>query len=167
MAKSAAEPAPEPKPKGRKPLILGAVLAVVLGGAGFYATWSGLILGGGGEVAEEGHDGGHGAGAANPLPDIAYVPIDPLVISLGPAATAEHLKVSAQLEVGAGHAAEVAKLMPRILDVLNGYLRAIDVAEIENPAGLVRIRAQLLRRIQIVTGEGRVRDLLVTEFVLN
>jgi len=31
----------------------------------------------------------------------------------------------------------------------------------------VRIRAHLLRRIQIVTGEGRVRDLLVTEFVLN
>jgi flagellar FliL protein len=29
------------------------------------------------------------------------------------------------------------------------------------------MRAQLLRRIQIVTGEGRVRDLLVTEFVLN
>ena len=58
-------------------------------------------------------------------------------------------------------------LLPRILDVLNGYLRAIAVSEIESPAGLVRLRAQLLRRIQIVTGEGRVRDLLVTEFVLN
>lgn len=51
--------------------------------------------------------------------------------------------------------------------MLNGYLRAIAVSEIEDPAGLVRLRAQLLRRIQIVTGEGRVRDLLVTEFVLN
>jgi flagellar FliL protein len=63
--------------------------------------------------------------------------------------------------------AEVTLLLPRILDVLNSYLRAIDVAEIEDSAALVRIRAQLLRRIQIVTGEGRVRDLLVTEFVLN
>jgi flagellar FliL protein len=58
-------------------------------------------------------------------------------------------------------------LLPRIADVLNGYMRAIDVTQLEDPAALVRMRAQLLRRIQIVTGEGRVRDLLVTEFVLN
>ena len=32
---------------------------------------------------------------------------------------------------------------------------------------LVRLRAQMLRRVQMVTGEGRVRDLLITEFVLN
>jgi flagellar FliL protein len=57
--------------------------------------------------------------------------------------------------------------MPRILDVLNSYLRAIDVASIEDPQAMARLRAQMLRRIQIVTGEGRVRDLLVTEFVLN
>jgi flagellar FliL protein len=150
----------------KKPVLVGLVLAVVLGGGGFYATWSGLIL----APADEAHAGdGHGGGAmgANPLPDIAFVPVDPVVISLGPAATADHLKMSAQLEVGAAYAAEVQHLMPRILDVLNGYLRAIDVAEIEDPAALVRIRAQLLRRIQIVTGEGRVRDLLITEFVLN
>ena len=58
-------------------------------------------------------------------------------------------------------------LLPRIVDVMNGYLRALDAAELENPAALVRLRAQMLRRIQIVTGEGRVRDLLITEFVLN
>ena len=57
--------------------------------------------------------------------------------------------------------------MPRILDVMNSYLRAIDTGSLEDPAAMVRLRAQMLRRIQIVTGEGRVRDLLVTEFVLN
>ena len=46
-------------------------------------------------------------------------------------------------------------------------VRAIDVAEIEDPGALVKMRAQMLRRVQIVSGEGRVRDLLVTEFVLN
>ena len=59
------------------------------------------------------------------------------------------------------------QMLPRIVDVMNGYLRAMDKAVLEDPAGLVRMRAQILRRIQIVTGEGRVRDLLVTEFVLN
>jgi flagellar FliL protein len=51
--------------------------------------------------------------------------------------------------------------------VLNGYLRAVETSDLENPAALVRLKAQMLRRIQIVTGEGRVRDLLVSEFVLN
>jgi flagellar FliL protein len=62
---------------------------------------------------------------------------------------------------------EVTLLLPRIMDVLNGYLRAIDITQLEDPAALIRIRAHMLRRIQIVTGEGRVRDLLITEFVLN
>jgi flagellar FliL protein len=57
--------------------------------------------------------------------------------------------------------------MPRILDVLNSYLRAISFAMSKTPSAMARLRAQMLRRVQIVTGEGRVRDLLVTEFVLN
>ena len=51
--------------------------------------------------------------------------------------------------------------------MLNGYLRAVEVADLEDRTALVRLRAQMLRRVQIVTGEGRVRDLLVTEFVIN
>ena len=64
-------------------------------------------------------------------------------------------------------AAEVTLLMPRVLDVLNSYLRAVDPASFDDPGAMTRLRAQMLRRIQIVTGEGRVRDLLITEFVLN
>jgi flagellar FliL protein len=61
----------------------------------------------------------------------------------------------------------VTLLIPRILDVINGYLRSVEVAELAYPNALVRLRSQMLRRILIVTGEGRVRDLLVTEFVLH
>jgi flagellar FliL protein len=57
--------------------------------------------------------------------------------------------------------------MPRIQDVLNTYLRAVDVEDLEEPAALLRLRAQMLRRVQVVVGDGPVRDLLVTEFVLN
>ena len=150
-----------PKKKSKKPLLIGLVLALLLGGGGFYATWSGLILGGGGgEHAAEEHP-------ASELPAIAFVPIDPLVISLGSGGENRHLRFTSQLEVNEANAEEVAKLQPRIVDVLNSYLRAIDVREFDDPAALVRMRAQLLRRIQIVTGNGRVRDFLVTEFVLN
>ena len=84
-----------------------------------------------------------------------------------PDATAKLLRFAGQLEVAPEHATEVAGLMPRVLDVLNTYLRAVDVRDLEEPSSLARLRAQMLRRVQVVTGEGRVRDLLITEFVLN
>ncbi|MBN2906241.1 MAG: flagellar basal body-associated FliL family protein [Rhodobacteraceae bacterium] len=156
----------------KKPLILGAVLALVLGGVGFFAMYSGLFSGGNHDStqtasahgASSAHDG---AGGEPSLADIAFVPVDPLIITLGPQSRARHLRFKAQLEVTHDHRAEVETLMPRVLDVLNGYLRAVDVAELEDPATLITLRAQMLRRVQLVTGTGRVRDLLITEFVLN
>ncbi|MDZ4095867.1 MAG: flagellar basal body-associated FliL family protein [Paracoccaceae bacterium] len=149
-----------PKKKSKLPLIIGVFLAMTLGGGGFFAAYTGLILGHGGDQhATE--------PAVGPLPDIAFVPVDAVVISLGAAAHNTHLRMTSQLEVAKPYSAEVTLLMPRILDVVNGYLRAIEVSQLEDPTALVRLRAQMLRRIQIVTGEGRVRDLLITEFVLN
>ena len=58
-------------------------------------------------------------------------------------------------------------LMPRVLDVINTYLRAVEVRQLEDPAALTLIRSHLLRRIQLVTGDGRVNDLLITEFIVN
>lgn len=147
------------KKRSKLPLIIGAVLALLLGAGGFYATWSGLILAPAEDHAAEPE--------VSPLPDLSFVPIDPLVISLGSGSAMSHLRFTAQLEVEKPYVAEVTLLLPRILDVLNGYLRAVEVARLEDPAALVSLRAQMLRRIQIVTGEGRVRDLLITEFVLN
>lgn len=148
------------KMKSKLPLLIGLVLALAGAGGGFYATYSGLLMG------KDDAGSGHGA-AAGALPDIAFVPVDPMIISLGSSGQNSHLRFTAQLEVSAANVAEVTLLLPRIMDVLNGYLRAVDVAEIEDPGALVRMRAQMLRRVQIVSGEGRVRDLLVTEFVVN
>jgi len=157
----AEEPQEVAPKKSKKPLIIGVILALVLGGGGFFATYSGLILG-------QDHAGaGEQEPRASPLPDIAFVPIEPLVISLGTADSGRNLRFTSQIEVPSAFVADVTLLLPRIVDVMNGYLRAIDPAELDDPAMLLRIRAQLLRRIQLVTGDGRVRDLLVTEFVLN
>lgn len=157
----AEEPQEVAPKKSKKPLIIGVILALVLGGGGFYATYSGLILG-----QDPAGAAGHEP-SASPLPDIAFVPIEPLVISLGSADSGRNLRFSSQIETSSAYTADVTLLLPRIVDVMNGYLRAIDPAELDEPATLLRIRAQLLRRIQLVTGDGRVRDLLVTEFVLN
>lgn len=164
MAESENPEEDAPKKKSKLPLIIGLVLAIVLGGGGFFATYSGMI-GGAPEKDTHTEDAGHKAAKASAA--VAFVPLDPLIVSLGSGGSSRHLRFKAQLEVAAPYRAEVEHLMPRILDVLNGYLRAVDVADLEERTALIRLRAQMLRRVQIVTGEGLVHDLLVTEFVLN
>lgn len=153
----------KPKKKSKKPLLLGLVLAFILGGGGFYAVYSGMIL----DPPPADEKAAAHETPADALPPIAFVPLDPLIISLGPRAGSRHLRFRAELEVDPLYQQDVEKLLPRVLDVLNSYLRAVDLRDIENPSALIKLRAQMLRRIQLVTGEGRVRDLLIMEFVLN
>lgn len=156
---TAEAPADQPKKGGKLGLILGVVGALALGGGGFFAVYSGLLpLGGGGHDAPA---------AAEHAPTVAFVPMEPIMVSLPRGGQARMLRFTGQLEVAPEHQAEVASLMPRVLDVLNTYLRAVEIRDLEDPAALARLRAQMLRRVQVVTGEGRVNDLLITEFVLN
>lgn len=148
--------------KSKLPLIVGVALALGLGGGGFFATYSGLILSQG--VQADAEDAPTHADATD---SVAFVALEPLIIALDPKAGPRHLRIAAQLEVPPSAQSDVAHLTPRILDVMNGYLRAIDLSDIEDPTALMRLRAQMLRRIQIVTGDGRVDDFLITEFVLN
>ena len=94
--------APKAK-KGGKGLLVAVVLAVIAGGAGYYATSSGLIALPGsavGEAAGGNSDSGYGgAGDAGAGEAASFVPLQSLVISLGPQARAKHLQFTAQLEV--------------------------------------------------------------------
>lgn len=148
-----------PKKRSKIPLVIGLVLALLGGGGGFVAVQSGVLPGFSGA-------GGAASPAALPL-NVAFVPLDPLVISLPATQGRDHLRFSAQLEVPLVHRAEVEAIKPRIVDVLNGYLRAVDLAELEDPTALSRLRSHMLRRVQVVAGEGRISDLLIMEFVLG
>lgn len=143
--------------------VISLVLAIAGGGGGFYAVYSGLLLGDKAETDMAKPD----VAPEEALPDIVYVPVDPIVVSLTDGGSSSHLRFRAQLEVPGEYGADVERILPRVVDVLNSYLRALNPADIEAPDALVRLRAQMLRRVQIVTGKGRVRDLLVMEFVLN
>ena len=153
-----------PAKPSKLPLLLGFVLAIAAGAGGFYAGMSGLLpFGSGTEKAamEETYD------KSDKMPDVAFVPVEPLTVSLAGEGEPKHLRFRAQLEVGQAHEAEVVKLLPRVSDVLNGYLRALTVRDLEDSTALIRLRAQMLRRIEIVLGRDRVNDLLIMEFVLN
>ncbi len=160
MATHSEEASARSREVGRKRLVLGLGAGLLLGGSAFGAIYLGAldgVIGRPGPASE----------TAASLGVIRFLPLEPIIINLPPDASARHLRFVAQLEVAPDHADAVVMLTPRILDALNTYLRAIDIADLEQPAATVWLRAQMLRRIQVVTGEGRVRDLLITEFVLN
>lgn len=160
MAITAAPEDGAPPKKSRGPLLISLLALALAGGAGFYTVYAGLLPIGGGKQ--------HAAADSAHVPaPIAFVPVAPIVISLGSSNGGKLLRLGAQLEVSKIHEAEVTHMMPRVLDVMNSYLRAVEVRDLENSAALVKIRAHLLYRVQLVTGEDRVSDLLITEFVLN
>ncbi|NIY71370.1 flagellar basal body-associated FliL family protein [Marivivens donghaensis] len=136
----------------KKPLIIGAVLALI-GGAGGYAATAGMLPEfGGGHGAQS-----HGIG-------VAFVPVDPLIVSLP---DGKHLRFTAQLEVTPGSRAEVESLSPRIVDIFNSFLRAVQPSDFEDPVILEKLRSHLLHRARLVTGESAVKSVLIMEFVLD
>ena len=149
------EEAPKKKRGG---LIIGLVLALA-GGGGAFAFTSGMIGGGGGEKEAVAHEG--------IADDLAFIPIEPMTVSIGGLANRRHLRIRAELEVDEAGRGDVEKLLPRVVDVLNTYLQSLSIAEIEDPSALLTLRSQMRRRIDLVVGGDRVHDLLVMEFVLN
>ena len=168
MTDVTADPPPEPGRPSKKPLIIGLILAIVGAAGGYFAVSAGVLPFGKPAAHEPAaaYDQAHEK-APDALPDVAFVPLEPIVVSLVHDSTVQHLRFRAQLEVEAAYRGEVESVLPRVMDVLNSYLRALEVADLTDPMALGRLRAQMLRRIQIVTGKGRVRDLLIMDFVLN
>ncbi|MEL6217015.1 MAG: flagellar basal body-associated FliL family protein [Pseudomonadota bacterium] len=169
------EAVPEKAKKGSKILLIAIPVALLLGGGAFYGVYSGMIPLPFGDKAEmaDGPDADKAAAAepldAEPMDEMAtaFLPVETIVISLAPEASAQHLKLSVQLEVDAEKADEVGTRLPRVVDVLNTFLRAVEVSDLERPRSMIRLRAQMLRRVQLVAGPGAIHDLLIQEFVLN
>lgn len=159
MADTVSVPDEAGKSRGLVPLLMTAALFVAGAAGGYFATQSGLVPFGGSDASRQ--------DPPAPGADVAFLPIDPIVVSLGSVAANRHLSFRAQLEVPRDAVEHVAGIMPRVVDTLNGFLRAVDAREFDDPAGLIRMRAQMLRRLQAIAGEGRIRDVLVMEFVLN
>ncbi|TMV06851.1 flagellar basal body protein FliL [Ruegeria sediminis] len=153
--------ADEPGSKsGKAGLIVGLVLALAGAAGGYVLATSGMIPFGDRAASPDAPPGAT-------LPAVAFVDLAPIIVTVNSGGEDRHLRFHAQLEVDEHHAAEVERMRPRIMDVLNGYLRAIEPADLRDPLALTRLRGHMLRRIGIVLGEGRVRDVLVMEFVLN
>lgn len=152
---------PVEKPKrSRKGLILMIGFVVVMAAAGFSASFLGLVQGllTGGESAVDDH--GETVGAPS------FVPIEPITMVI-PGSPPRQFRLSAQIEVGPDQAASVVALMPRVQNVLQGFLRAVEPDALADRAAWFDLRLQMLYRVRMVLGEATVRDLLITDFIVN
>lgn len=171
------------KKPSKMPLLIGVVLALVGGGGGFFAVSSGLILAPEEVAMEPGEDGEGTNGeemsqaenveslqddaAIESAEDVSFVELEAIVVALPPGSTNTHLRFKAELEVRSGHEEHVTTIAPRVIDVLNGYLRAVELADLEDHRAFPRLRAQMLRRVQVVAGADAVQNILIQEFILN
>jgi flagellar FliL protein len=153
----------KPAKKPKRIVFIGLILGILFGGLGFLAVYSGLIL----APNDKNFHKNDRNNSSDSLPNLVFVPLDPIVINIGSGSTNRHLRFRAELEVEPDQKSQVMSALPRITDILNTYLRSVKVSDLQEPFALIKLRSQMLRRIQMVTGEYRVRDLLVMEFVLN
>ena len=144
---------PPAKPSGKKKLIP-ILAALLLGGGGFASTYLGLWSPTAMLAPKK---------EAPAAPTVIFVTV-PTIELLIPGGSGRSLILAASLETDSAHQAEVAHLMPRILDAFTGFLSGIDSAAYDKRGVLEIIRAELLARTRYVLGETAVKDLLITEF---
>ena len=153
---------------GNKKMLMigGGVLVLLLaGGGGAY-----FFLGGSPKAA----DGAKVAATDAPPapivpPTVAFYDMPDIVVNIQSAEGASaYLKLSVSLELtGADEKAGIGPLMPRVVDEFQGYLRELRVDDLKGSAGVMRLKEELLRRINVATAPFKIKDVLLKEMIVQ
>ncbi len=76
------------------------------------------------------------------------------------------LGISLELEDDA-QAAALKPLMPRITDQFQAYLRELRLDDLKGSAGVLRLKEELLRRVNVAAAPYKVRDVLLKEMIVQ
>ena len=98
---------------------------------------------------------------------LAFLPVGEIVVPLGPGAQAKYLLFTSEIEVSSEDTEQLQAMLPRIRDLFNTYLRAVEARDLEQPDATMRLRDQLLRRLRAITDPLSPRDILFTSFILR
>lgn len=81
---------------------------------------------------------------------------------------AAFLKMKVTLEVGKKEdIPTIEKLMPRIVDNFQVYLRELRIEDLRGSSGLYRLREELLQRVNAAAAPAKVTDVLFTELLIQ
>lgn len=102
-------------------------------------------------------------------PAVAYFDMPDLLANIqGADGSTAYLKLSVSLEVGsAEEKAGIEALQPRITDQLQAYVRELRADDLKGSAGVMRLKEEMLRRVNAAAVPYHVRDVLLKEMVVQ
>ncbi|MBV8979123.1 MAG: flagellar basal body-associated FliL family protein [Alphaproteobacteria bacterium] len=102
-------------------------------------------------------------------PQVVYYDVPDLIVNIQSAdGSPAYLKLSTALELDRPEEkAGLAVMMPRIVDQFQGYLRELRIDDLKGSAGVLRLKEELLRRINAVAQPYRVHDVLLKEMIVQ
>lgn len=164
QAESATAPAQDSKKKGG---ILGAIVTPLIVGAVSFGTVFLLP-----SPETDMSDGVSDAAAAETPSAHDFIPKNLGIVEMNEFVVSirddKHiLRMRVALEVPKDVLLEVDPNELRLRDAFMGYLRAVEISELQNPDFLPQLRAQLLRRSKLVLGQDKVAGILITDFLIR
>ena len=151
--------------KNKKVLMIGAPVLVLLlagGGAGTYF----LVLKP--HAAEQAKLAKTDETPLTP-PLVAFAPVPDILVNIqSNDGTPQYLKLSVKLEMENDLATTgVTALMPRLVDQFQAYLRELRVDDLKGSAGVLRLKEELLRRVNVAAAPYKVRDVLLNQMTIQ
>ncbi len=79
-----------------------------------------------------------------------------------------YIKMKVQIEAAAGKDADAVKrLMPRIVDLFQTYLREVRPGDLRGAMGTYRLREELINRADVAIAPARIRDVLFVQMIVQ
>jgi len=102
-------------------------------------------------------------------PQVAFYDVPDIIVNIQSAdGSPAYLKLATSLELNnADEKAGMTALMPRIVDQFQGYLRELRIDDLKGSAGVLRLKEELLRRINVAAAPYHVRDVLLKEMIVQ
>jgi len=102
-------------------------------------------------------------------PQVAFYDMPDIVVNIQTVDGAPaYLKLGVSLELNrAEEKAGLQPLMPRVVDQFQSYLRELRVDDLRGSAGVLRLKEELLRRINVAAAPFHVKDVLLKEMIVQ
>jgi flagellar protein FliL len=102
-------------------------------------------------------------------PKVAFSDMQDILVNIQSSdGTPAYLKLGVSLELeDEEQKAALEPLMPRITDQFQAYLRELRLDDLKGSAGVLRLKEELLRRVNVAAAPYKVRDVLLKEMIIQ
>src|SRR5580698_5852782 len=102
-------------------------------------------------------------------PQIAFSDVPDILVNIQSSdGTPAYLKLSVSLEMDNDlEKAGMTALMPRLVDQFQSYLRELRIDDLKGSEGVLRLKEELLRRVNTAAAPYKVRDVLLKQMIIQ